>query len=187
MKFRVDFSTILLISVGRSLSSYNKIWTNALFGRLWSHGGGEYDNQYFKKILEKYNIQPYSTQSELKAIMAERFNQTLMNKIAKMFTERDNHRYIDDIQNIVDKFNNTYHSSIKMTQVEASKEENEGIVYYNLYNKRRREMLKRNNKPKYKKGDIVRIYRFKKLFEKGYAKNGQMKSFQFIKSIILFQ
>ena len=31
-------------------------------------------------------------------------------------------------------------------------------------------MLKQNNKPKYKKGDIVRIYRFKKLFEKCYAK-----------------
>ena len=90
-----------------------------------------------------------------------------MNKIAKIFTVRDNHMYIDDIQNIVDKYNNTYHSSIKMTTVEAS---NEGIVYYDLYNKRHREMLKRSNKSKYKTGDIVRIHRFKKLFEKGYAK-----------------
>ena len=90
-------------------------------------------------MLRKYNIQPYSTQSELKAIMAERFNKTLMNKIAVVNTERDNHRYIDDMQNTVDKYNNSYRSSIKMTPIEASKQGSEGNVYYNLYNKRRRE------------------------------------------------
>ena len=136
--------------------------------KLWSDGGGEYDNHYFRKMLENYDIEPYRTESELKAIMAERFNQTLMNKIAKMFTERDNHRYIDDIERIVDEYNNTYHSSIKMTPKQASKNQNEGIVYYNLYNKRRREMIKRNIKHKFKVGDFVRIYKFKKIFEKGY-------------------
>ena len=136
--------------------------------KLWSDGGGEYDNHYFRDMLKRYNIEPYRTESNLKAIMAERFNQSLMNKIAKMFTERGNHRYIDDIENIVDEYNNTYHSSIKMTPVDGSKKENEGIVYYNLYNKRRRQMMKQNIKPKFKVGDIVRIYKFKKLFEKGY-------------------
>ena len=136
--------------------------------KVWSDGSGEYDNHFFRAMLKKYNIEPYRSVSELKAIMAERFNQSLMNKIAKMFTERGNHRYIDDIQRIVNEYNNSYHSSIKMTPVEASKKENEGIVYYNLYNKRRRKMMKQNLKPKFKVGDIVRIYKFKKLFEKGY-------------------
>ena len=120
-------------------------------------------------MLKKYNIEPYRTESELKAIMSERFNRSLMNQISKMFTEGGNHRYIDDIERIVNEYNNSYHSSIKMTPVEASKkEENEGIVYYNLYNKRRRQMMKQNIKPKFKVGDIVRIYKLKKLFEKGY-------------------
>ena len=135
--------------------------------KLLSDRGGEYDNHYFRGMLKKYNIEPYRTESKLKAIMAERFNQTLMNKIVKMFTERGNHRYIDDIERIVDEYNNSYHSSIKMRPVEVSKE-SEGIVYYNLYNKRRRQMMKENIKPKFKVGDIVRIYKFKKLFEKGY-------------------
>ena len=137
--------------------------------KLWSDGGGEYDNHYFRGMLKKYNIEPYRTDSELKAIMAERFNQSLMNKIAKMFTERGNNRYIDDIERIVDEYNHSYHISIKMTPEDASKKQNEGIVYYDLYNKRRREMMKRNLKPKFKVGDIVRIYKFKKIFEKGYA------------------
>ena len=118
--------------------------------------------------------------------MAERFNQTLMNKVSKMFTERNNYRYIDDIDNIVNNCNNAYHSNIKMTPIEASKQENEGIVYYNLYTKRRREMLKRNNKPNYKKSDKVRTYRYKKLFEKGYSKEWTDEITLYIKSIVQF-
>ena len=100
-----------------------------------------------------------------------------MNKISKMFTERDSYRYIDKIDDIVNEYNNTYQSSIKMTPVDASKKENEGIVYYNLYNKRRREMLKRNNRPKFKKGNIVRIYAFKNLFDKGNSKQWSNERF----------
>ena len=98
--------------------------------RTWTDGGGEYISNYFKNILKKHGIELYSTQSELKAIMAELFNKTLMNKNSRMFTERDSYRYIDKIDGIVNKYNNTYHSSIKMTPVEASKKENEGIVYF---------------------------------------------------------
>ena len=55
--------------------------------------------------------------------MIERFNQTLMNKLSSLFTINNNYRYIDDIQKIVDQYNNSYHSSIKMSPVEASKQE----------------------------------------------------------------
>ena len=89
--------------------------------KVWSDGGGEYDNHIFRDMLKRHNIEPYRTESELKAIMAERFNQTLMIKIAKMFTERANHRYIDNIQRIVDEYNHSYHSSIKMSPENASK------------------------------------------------------------------
>ena len=43
-----------------------------------------------------------------------------MNKISKIFTKPDDNRYIGDIQNIVDKYHNTYHSSIKMTPTDES-------------------------------------------------------------------
>ena len=129
---------------------------------IWTDSGGEYDNHYWRRMLRLYGIEAYKTQIELTAIVAERFNQSLLNRMAKMFTERGNKRYIDDIQNIVDDYYNSYHSSIKMTPNETSKPQNEGIVYYNLYNKRRREMMTRNNKPKFKIGDIVRIYKLRK-------------------------
>ena len=106
----------------------------------------------------------------MKAIMIERFNQTLMTRISYLFTERGNYRYIDKIHDIVEKYNNTYHSSIKMTPVEASKKQNEGLVYYNLYNKRIRQRYLQNKRPKFKVNDRVRISRLKKHFQKGYDK-----------------
>ena len=136
--------------------------------KLWSDDGGGIFKPLFAAMLKRYDIERYTTQSELKAIMIERFNQTIMKKVARMFTERGNQRYIDDIQGIADKYNNTYHSSIKMTPVEASNKENEGLVYYNLYSNRRRTLLKQNRKPKFKIRNRVRLYHYKTLFQKGY-------------------
>ena len=79
---------------------------------LWTDSGGEFFNKFFESMMKRLKIIRYTTQSQLKAIMIERFNQTLMNKLSMLFTERGNYRYIDDIQNIVNKYNNTYHSSI---------------------------------------------------------------------------
>ena len=137
---------------------------------LWSDGAGEFNNLYFHNMLKKRKIKWYTVQSELKAIMIERFNQTLMGKLIRTMTENNSYRYIDHIQQIVDKYNNTYHSSIKMSPIEASKPQNEGLVYYNLYNERRRKMLKQNRKIKFKINDHVRISRLKKTFQKGYDK-----------------
>ena len=136
--------------------------------RLWTDDGGEFYNKYFENTLKQLKIIRYTTKSHLKAIMIERFNQTLMNKLSSLFTERGNFRYIDDIHNIVEKYNNTYHSTIKMTPTEASKKENEGLVYYTINNERIRERYLQNKKPNFKINDRVRIKVPKKHFQKGY-------------------
>ena len=138
--------------------------------RLRTDNGSEFFNNHFKNTLKRLKIIRYTTQSQLKATMIERFNHTLMNKLAVIFTERGNYHYIDDIHNIMDKYNNSYHLSIKMTPIEASKKENEGLVYYNLYGKRRCERYLQNKKAKFKKNDRVRISRLKRHFQKGYVK-----------------
>ena len=66
------------------------------------------------------------------------------------------------------EYNNTKHSSIKMTPVEASKKKNERLVYYDLYG----DMERTSSKPKFKVGEKVRISKYKrKVFEKGYTPN----------------
>ena len=67
-------------------------------------------NSDWKIIIYKM----YSTHNEGKSVIAERFIRTLKNKIYKHMTAISKNVYFDVLNDIVDKFNNTYHKTIKM-------------------------------------------------------------------------
>jgi len=126
------------------------------------------------KLFKEHEINHFSTKSKLKAIMVERFNRTLKERMWKIFSENDNHRWIDILDDLVENYNNTYHTSIKMRPIEARKAENRQIVFANLYE----EELKNNTRlkegvknSKFKVGDKVRIVKHKAIFDKGYLPN----------------
>lgn len=49
----------------------------------------------------------------------------------KQFTTQGNTKYLDILPEILRKhYNNTKHSSIKMTPTEATEKKNQGIVYF---------------------------------------------------------
>ena len=100
---------------------------------LWVDKGKEFYNKHLKDLLEKYKIQIYSTENEEKSSVVERWNRTIKTKMWKQFTVQGNTQYLDMLPKILKQYNNTKHSSIKMTPVEASKKKNEGTVYFNLY------------------------------------------------------
>ena len=75
----------------------------------------------------------YHTENEEKSCVVERWNKTIKTKMWKMFTVNNNTVYWDKIDKIVNNYNNTWHSSIKMSPVEASKKKNESKVWNNLY------------------------------------------------------
>ena len=60
----------------------------------------------------------YSTLNEGKSVIAERFIRTLKNKINKYMTSVSKNVYIDKLDNVVNKYSNTYHSTIKMKHVD---------------------------------------------------------------------
>ena len=61
----------------------------------------------------------YSTHNEGKSVVAERFTRTLKNKIYKYMTSISKNIHIDKLDNVVDKYNNTYHSTIKIRSVDV--------------------------------------------------------------------
>ena len=61
----------------------------------------------------------YSTNNEGKSVVAERFIRTLKSKIYKHMTSILKNVYIDKLNDIVDKYNNTYHNTIKMKPVDV--------------------------------------------------------------------
>ncbi len=80
----------------------------------------------------------------------------------KYFTANLTRNYIDVLPEMIEKYNNTYHRSIKMTPVEASLSKNTDTVYYNLYKN-----VPEKTKPKFAVGDKVRITKKKSIFDKG--------------------
>ena len=60
----------------------------------------------------------YSTHDEGKSVPAERFIRTFKNKIYRFMTSVSQNVYIDKLDGIVNNYNNTYHSTIKMKPVD---------------------------------------------------------------------
>ena len=61
----------------------------------------------------------YSTHNEEISVVAKRFNRTLKNKIYKYMTSISKNVYIDKLDHIVNKYNNTYIRTIKMKPVDV--------------------------------------------------------------------
>ena len=102
----------------------------------------------------------YSTHNEGKSVVAERFIKTLKGKIYKYMTSISKNVYTDKLDDIVDEYNNKYHTTIKMKPID---------VKDNTYINASKEI---NNKdPKFKVGHYVRISKYKNIFAKGYMPN----------------
>ena len=129
--------------------------------KMWVDKGKEFYNKDVKALIELY-----STENEEKSSVVERWIRTMKEKMWKYFTDNNTNVYIDILPDLVKDYNNTKHSSIKMTPVEASEKKNELTVWRNLY-PNRLDILDIN--PKLSIGDKVRISKKKKTFEKGYT------------------
>ena len=120
-----------------------------------------------KSWLEKTATEMYSRHNEGKSIVAEKYIRTLKNKMYKYITSISKNVYIDQLDDIVYTYNNTYHNPIKMksadvkpkTYINSSKEINE------------------DQDPKFKIDSIFRIGKYKTIFEKGYVPNWSQKVF----------
>ena len=56
---------------------------------------------------------------QLQSVVAERFIRALKNKIYKRMTSISKNAYIDKLDDIVNKYNNTYHNTVKMKSVDV--------------------------------------------------------------------
>ena len=72
-----------------------------------------------KSWLEKNDLEMYSTHNEEKSVVAERFIRTLTYKSYKFMTSISEFVYIDKLNDIVNKYNNTYHNTIKIKSVDV--------------------------------------------------------------------
>ena len=148
----------------RGISIVNAIQKIVLKGRkpnkVWVGHGGEFYNNLFKRFLKINNTEMYSTYNERKSVVAERFIRTLKNKIFKHMTAVSKNVYFDVLDDIVNKYNNTVHRTIKMKPIDVTSDS------YAEYNED-----SNVTKPKFKVVDHARISKQKNIFAKGYTQN----------------
>ena len=87
--------------------------------KIWVDKGSECYNSSFKKLLKDNNIEIYSTYNEGKSVVAERSIRTLKTKIYKYMTSTSKNVYIDKLDDIVNEYNNTYYTTIKMKPIDV--------------------------------------------------------------------
>ena len=111
-------------------------------------------------FLRINSIEMYLTYNQEKSVVAERFIRTLKSSIFKHTISVSKNVYFDVLDDIVNKYNNTVHRSIKMKPIDVTSDS------YAEY------IEDSNEKdPKFKACDYVRISKYKNTFAKGYTQN----------------
>ena len=80
--------------------------------------GREFSNRSMISWLQYNDTEMYSAHNEGKSVIAERFIRTLKKKIYKYMASVSKNVYIDKLDDKVNKYNNTYHSTIKTKPVD---------------------------------------------------------------------
>ena len=127
---------------------------------LWFDNGSEFYNKIFTKWLVENEIKMYSTFTESKAVVIERFNSILKNKMYKYFTAKNTYKYVEALIDLNNEYNNHKHSTIKMTPTEPSMKYNEKVTQNDVYSIHDKTIYK----SKFMVGDRVRISKYKKNF-----------------------
>ena len=133
--------------------------------KIWVDQGGEFYNNVFKKWLLDNDIIMYSTYNKGKSVVAEIFIKTLKNKLYKHITATGKKVYDDVLDDVVNEYNNTKHSTIKIKPIDVK---NNKRVYIDEHNEK---------DSRFKVGDRVRLSKFKNIFAKGYTPNWSTEIF----------
>ena len=136
--------------------------------------GGEFVSGTMKKWFHQHGILHSVTYNEVKANYVERWIKTIKSRIVKLFQYNNKLEYVKSLDDIIEGYNHTYHTSIKMKPAAVSKK-NEQRIWEELYvepflkeDKKRGKQKKKKKTFSYKIGDEVRISYLRKLFDREY-------------------
>ena len=126
--------------------------------------GKEFYNVGVKTLLKEHEVEYFSSRSEKKAAIVERFNRTLKTMMWKYFYAENTENWLGVLDELVGNYNNTVHRTIHMKPKDVT-EKNENEVWVTLYGS------SYGGLPKFRVGDTVRVIEYKNVFAKGYKAN----------------
>ena len=140
---------------------FEKIFKERKPKYIWSDQESSFFSKEMLKFFEDNNVKIYHTYSNLKAVVIERFNRSLRELMMKSFVKNNNTVWYNILPELIKKYNNRFHNTIKDKPININKT-NEKHIKNTVYN-----YDITNKKPKYKINDLVRIsLRRRELFDK---------------------
>lgn len=144
---------------------------------LQTDHGKEFYNKEFAALLKKFNINHYSSYSDLKSSIVERCNRTLKGMMWKRFSLQGSHKWLDILPQVVNKYNSTVHSTTGLKPKNVTRRHT-NLLLNTVYSKVK---TIDPRKPKFKVGDSVRISKYRAVFDKSYEPNWSNEIFTVIK------
>ena len=130
--------------------------------------GGEFISKQFTSMCKDQGVKLYIAMEPIKCAMIERFNRTFKRILVQIMEKNNTIRWIDHIREAIDIYHSRWHRSIKMSPNEADQDENQDKIHEININKYikfdRKILLKIRNPPKFKRGQIVKMFKKKGIF-----------------------
>lgn len=142
--------------------------------QIFHFSGGEFKNAKFQNYCKKNQIKNFYSKIS-KPALVERLNRSIQSIIYRYCTQNQTFKFYDKLPDLIHTYNSRTHRMIGISPLLAEKEENFAKVRLNM-EKTYMKNLKRR-KPKFKKGDFVKVSLLKKTFSKGFDIQNQEELF----------
>ena len=148
---------------------------------LQTDRGKEFYNKEFAAVMKKHGINHYSTHSERKASIVERFNRTLKENMYRYFTQRNTLNWVSMLPDLMLEYNNRKHSAIGMAPAKVSNRNIHKVLMRLRRGRGAPRTSARGAAVLFEPGDVVRVSRYKRpVFDKGYTRNWSEELFKIV-------
>ena len=146
-------------------------------------GGGEFLSKLFTQMCQRNGVKLYVAQEPIKCAYIERFNRTFKRILMQLMEHNNSARWIDFLRNTVEIYSFRTHSSIGMSPSDAKYDEERHDEIFSKNLKKyimddRKTVLKNSHPTKFKKGQIVKVFKRKGIFDKGYVESTAKEYFE---------
>ena len=144
--------------------------------------GGEFLSNNFTAMCKRNKVKMYVAMEPIKCAMIERFNRSFKRILVQIMEFNNSIKWIDYVRQANEIYHNRYHRAIKMSPNEAKIAINHNkVLRTNLkrYAKFDQIQARKNKKPpKYRLGQIVKLFNKKNMFTRGYMRNVTKEYFE---------